>query len=291
MVTKNAWDTKYPAEVPDGCTAIQTTTAYGTLCGGTTSTGPIQNAGTGTSSQALTANGSSSLPTWQAFTGGLFSVVTQVFTTNGTYTPTSGMQYCIVELVGGGGGSGGLPNTPVGWVSCMGGGGAGGYSRKTIDAATVGASQAITVGSGGAGGTPGSTTGSTGGTTSFGAIFSATGGAGSTGSGISMQTTASAGGLGGLGSGGDINTRGGCGEFSLAWVWLHPNGNDYSAAHPGIGGQTFFGGSSITSGGGVSFPGRSYGAGGAGSSTSVTAPVAGAAGFAGICIITEFVFA
>jgi len=36
------------------------------------------------------------------------SVVMQVITITGTYTPTAGMQYCIIEVVGGGGGSGAL---------------------------------------------------------------------------------------------------------------------------------------------------------------------------------------
>ena len=29
-----------------------------------------------------------------------FSIVTQVFTSNGTYTPTTGMLYCVAEVVG-----------------------------------------------------------------------------------------------------------------------------------------------------------------------------------------------
>ena len=56
------------------------------------------------------------------------------------------------------------------------GGGAGGFARKKITAATIGASQSVTAGGGG---TAGSTSaGGTGGTSSFGAIVSATGGAG-----------------------------------------------------------------------------------------------------------------
>src|SRR5690348_18057600 len=35
-----------------------------------------------------------------------FSVVTQVFTSSGTYTPTAGMLYCKVRIVGGGGAGG-----------------------------------------------------------------------------------------------------------------------------------------------------------------------------------------
>lgn len=51
--------------VTDGGTGLSSTTAYGTLTGGTTSTGAFQNAGTGTSGQFLRSNGASALPTWQ----------------------------------------------------------------------------------------------------------------------------------------------------------------------------------------------------------------------------------
>lgn len=41
-------------------------TAYSVICGGTTSTGALQNvSGTGSSGQVLTSNGASALPTWQ----------------------------------------------------------------------------------------------------------------------------------------------------------------------------------------------------------------------------------
>ncbi len=53
-----------PLVVPSGGTGIATTTAYGVICGGTTSTGILQNAGTGTSGQILTSAGSAALPTW-----------------------------------------------------------------------------------------------------------------------------------------------------------------------------------------------------------------------------------
>lgn len=55
--------------VADGGTGLSTlTTAYGVVCAGTTATGPLQNAGTGTTGQVLTSNGSSAIPTWQATT-------------------------------------------------------------------------------------------------------------------------------------------------------------------------------------------------------------------------------
>lgn len=54
-----------PVTVARGGTGVTSTTAYGVLTGGTTSTGAFQNTGTGTSGQFLRSNGSSALPTWQ----------------------------------------------------------------------------------------------------------------------------------------------------------------------------------------------------------------------------------
>ena len=52
--------------VPGGGTGISTTTAYGLIAAGTTSTGNFQQvSGTGTSGQLLTSNGAGALPTWQ----------------------------------------------------------------------------------------------------------------------------------------------------------------------------------------------------------------------------------
>lgn len=55
-----------PVTVPYGGTGIDTTTAYGVLCGGTTATNPLQNPGAGTANQAFISNGAAALPTWQS---------------------------------------------------------------------------------------------------------------------------------------------------------------------------------------------------------------------------------
>ncbi len=138
---------------------------------------------------------------------GISQVVTQVFTSSGTYTPTTGMVYCVIENLGAGAGAGGAANGVN--AAAGGGGGAGGYARLTADAATIGASQSVTIGAGGAGGT-GNANGTSGGTTSVGALVSATGGAGGVGS-ASVVSGMANGGLGGVGSGGDFNSTGGSG--------------------------------------------------------------------------------
>ena len=51
--------------VAQGDTGLTSTTAYGVLCGGTSTTGNLQNTGAGTTNYVLTSNGSSALPTWQ----------------------------------------------------------------------------------------------------------------------------------------------------------------------------------------------------------------------------------
>jgi len=56
-----------PLPVSDGGTGRTSATAYGVLCGGTTSTGAQQSiASVGTSGQVLTSNGAGALPTFQS---------------------------------------------------------------------------------------------------------------------------------------------------------------------------------------------------------------------------------
>jgi hypothetical protein len=100
----------------------------------------------------------------------------QVFSTPGTatYTPTTGMAFVLVEVQSGGGGGGGcaFPSPGQSSVSCAGQGGH--YGRGFFSAATVGASQTITVGAGGTAGAAGGSaggSGSAGGQSSFGALI------------------------------------------------------------------------------------------------------------------------
>lgn len=210
--------------------------------------------------------------------GGSFSsVVSRVYTSNDTYTPTTGMEYCIVECVGGGGGGGG---TASGTDNNAPGGGAGGYCRAVLDAATVGASQIVTIGAGGAGAANASASGTTGGNTTFGAILTANGG---TGGGLLSAGNRDAG-VGGTASGGDINITG------------MQGGNYTNSKLPsGIGGSTIYGaggGNSFTNntGGEAGKNGSGYGSGGSGAlSGSAAGDLAGGDGASGIVIITEYV--
>lgn len=196
----------------------------------------------------------------------------QVFTGSGTYTPTPGMDYCIIECRGGGGAAGGASVNPL----CVtAGGGQGGYARKFASAATIGASKSVTVGTGGTGNS--ASTGNGGGTTSVGAIVSASGGTGGA-SGIGANVPA-LGGQGGTGSSGDINLRGQAGTNACTGATI---ANNMGGVGGGEGGgqagilTTNVGQAGVNGGGG----------GGSGSSGSNQL---GASGGDGYVIIVEFI--
>lgn len=104
----------------------------------------------------------------------------QTFTASGTYTPTSGMRYCDILCVGGGAGGGGAAGSS-GQSGAGSGGGGGLFAKKIASAATIGASQTVTIGAGGNGGAAGNNNGSNGSDTSVGSICVAKGGSGGQG--------------------------------------------------------------------------------------------------------------
>jgi hypothetical protein len=212
-------------------------------------------------------------------------VTIQTFTSNGTYTPTSGMLSAFIEIVGGGGG-GGASGTTTGSQQLAGGGGGGGeYASGVFSAATIGASQAVTIGAAGAGGV--GANGSAGGNSSVGALISANGGSG----GIAMLSGGAvqyaAGGAGGTGgAGGSFRTKGqagGGGVMAAGSVF-------YSGT--GAPGQFSGGAASISSlsGSNAGNASSGRGGGGGGAITGLTsAGATGGAGTAGTVIITEYV--
>jgi len=211
--------------------------------------------------------------------------VVQVFTSTGTYTPTPGMKYCTVEIVGGGAGGGGAAASSAVQSAAGGGGGAGAYVRQTFSASTIGANQSVAIGAAGLAGanTPG--TGGAGGNTVFGAIIQANGGLGGALCNAGILGSVS-GGLGGIGvASGDFGITGMAGGAGLSIF------SSTGLVISGAGGSSYFGGGARSvpfSSVGVN--GTSYGGGGSGgASTTGTAAVAGGAGFKGICVITEYV--
>jgi hypothetical protein len=268
--------------------ATQNTTEYAVLAGGASD--GVTSLSLGSTGQFLTSQGAGAYPIWTSGGGGgggigFAQVNVQVFTSSGTYTPSANMLYCIVELVGGGGGGGGSLSTTYGGVGA--GGGGGGYSRKLLSAASIGASQTVTIGAGGNGGTPGNS-GGNGSSTLFGSIFQANGGNGGTSTPGGAGTSVIYGATGGTATGGDINIVGSSGGSASY-------GN--SVAHvSGYGGFSIYGGSApqvyaiSNPQNRDGFDGLSYGGGGSGSSSySSGSNNTGGAGADGVCIITEFI--
>lgn len=211
-------------------------------------------------------------------------VVTQVFTASGTYTPTSGMLYAIIECVGGGGGGGAadgiLTNNYGG-----GGGGAGSYSRKYVTAADIGASKAVTVGTAAAGGTTPGNNGAAGTDVSVGVLCVGKGGSGGLGCNGTAIPSGGAGGVAGTGDVTSAGQRGFPSSLSQVTTFFDFGGSGGSSAF-GSGGE---GGSRFTAGATAGNAATGYGAGGGGAyAVNSTSDAAGGNGSPGIVIITEF---
>lgn len=204
-----------------------------------------------------------------------FVLRTQVFSASGTYTPNANLLYCEVISTGGGGG-GGSGSASSSTRGC-GGGGAGATCIEVFSAATIGASQAVTIGAGGA-------AESAGGNTTFGAFHTANGGAAGTSIHYGNSAT-NAGGAGGTATGGDINISGGDGHDGA--------GIDTSGAFGGNGGSSYWGGGGrggrcVSSGHENGNAGTAYGSGGGGGASTSASTGTGGAGKAGVVYIREY---
>jgi hypothetical protein len=208
----------------------------------------------------------------------LFALNVQTFTTSGTYTPTAGMQYCIIEAWSGGGGGGGAAAAGVGEATFGAGGGTSGYSRLLTTAATIGASQTVTISSGGTGGIAGANPGGNSGTTSVGVLCVANGG-------IGGGPSNSVGGNGGAVGTGDIAAPG---TYGLAGYLSTINTVSVLA---GQGGSTLIGsGGNTRTSSGTGNSASGFGAGGAGGlSAGGGGTQAGGDGAPGFIIITEYI--
>lgn len=207
--------------------------------------------------------------------------VINIYTSTGanTWTKPSGLKYVIVEVMGAGGGGGGENTT-----GAASGGGGGGYSKKIIPAATLGATETATVGSGGLGGV-GDNDGVAGGTSTFGAHATGNGGAGGLRTSGGLRVL---GGVGGTGTGGTENISGQSGfdgynlNISTVSLFSGIGGNSYL----GNGGQGF-----VTIPANAGLDGRNgtgYGGGGSGVLATATGGTTGGNGANGIIIVTEY---
>lgn len=212
------------------------------------------------------------------------SIKMQIFSANGTYTPSDGMRYCMVEAVGAGGGGGGSDGSSAD-IYCGVGGGGGGYTRRVLVRDQIGTAQTVTIGVGGTGGT-GQNNGTDGSNTSLGtSLVVAVGGEGGIWAGFTQAPSYPA--NGGIAwTGGDsatVTIKGGTGD---------PGTYDTTQATPinyGKAGDSFFAqGPHSNRGVGNGYDGEK-GAGGAGALSYNTATdYTGGSGGDGYMVITEF---
>lgn len=242
--------------------------------------------GIGTSGNQLQTGGAGTLPTWAVGSGaGITSINVQTFTTSGTYTPTAGMKYCIVEVVGGGGAGGGCPTTGSGQYSGGAGGGGGEYAKGIYNSVTIGSSQIVTIGSGGLGVI--GANGNSGNTTSFGSLITANGGAAGQAAGPNSQIVSGGYPGGSGGSGGYFRTPGN--PSGPIYYDFYSVGGVIAASN---GGSSFYGTSGIFQfGGNNGGNGGGYGGGGSGTVNGPSSGISykGGNGSSGICIVTEFI--
>ncbi len=208
------------------------------------------------------------------------------YTSNATYTPSSGTIGVLIEMCGSGGGGGGSQNSTVGTS-----GGAGGYIKQYLTAAEIGASLALVVPAGGGGGgtnaagTAGTAT--TVSTPSNVIVLTANGGSG--GSAGSNTTNGMNSGV----NGGTASVSTG----SVTYTGLYIQGGGSGAAfintdcigsqpgHNALGNTV----RSISGGGFTQDSGFGYGSGGGGACSNASGGNrSGNAGTSGVVFITEF---
>jgi hypothetical protein len=185
-----------------------------------------------------------------------------------TWTKPAGLKYVVVEVQAAGGGGAGYDTDGTDGPATSGSGG--GYCKKLIAAASLGATETVTIGTNGTGGNSASTatSGTNGSNTTFGSHVTAGGGVGATANSSTIPA-------GGTATGGDLNIPGGSGSSS------RDSTNSGLESH---GGDSFLGkGSKVRVNQAVS--GVGYGYGGAGGSDT---PVNGQAGAPAIVVVTEY---
>ncbi|EFC1527459.1 phage tail protein [Escherichia coli] len=206
----------------------------------------------------------------------------QVFKSSGTYVPTQGTKFIIVEIVGGGGAGGGCQVGYPNNAACGGGGMSGEYVKARVDNPAV---TTVTIGYGGTG--VSASVGAPGGTTSFGNTIIAKGGLGGN---VLAEGTAP----------GVVGPYGAYTEPGFTGANIIGSGSGYSSpgvrysgslAMGGPGGDSILGagaGSQAIVGEGINANGHGGGGGGACVYGGATQQRAGGSGMAGIAIIWEY---
>lgn len=256
------------------------------------------NLGLGTAAVVATGTSGATIPllnsanTWSAtqsfgavtavgtltgFTGRLINI--RVFSSGGTYTPTTGTAAVYVKVQAGGGAGGGTPLTNASQVAAGSGGTAGAYAEGYYTSSFSGIT--LTIGAAGAG--VSGAAGAAGGTTSFGALLSCPGGGGGNVGSAATSTFV---------TGAASNTAACTGTALISRVGQQ-GGQSMVIAGPvsrsGDGGPSVFAGSVLGLwGGGTGLIGL-LGSGGSGANAGIsTAAQAGATGGAGLIEVFEY---
>lgn len=193
-----------------------------------------------------------------------------IFTASGTYTPSAGLLFAEVEVIGGGGGGATGSSS-----NAAGGGAAGAYCKAILSAATIGASQTVTVGAGGAAGVSAGNGGSGGSPSSFGSIIVCGGGGGG-------SLTASTLTIGQPSGGGSVTTSP-AGAIAVGGAFGRYGFGSSSVAVGGDGASTIYSSGANGAGTGAGSTGSGFGGGGGGSHTNT-----GGVGRPGVVIVTEY---
>lgn len=259
-----------------GGTGVNNGASTFTMGGSHTLSGAFASTFTFTNTTSVTFPTSGTLAT----TANVITQVTkQTFSASGTYTPTANMKYCVIEAWGGGGAGGSTATAGATGILIGAGGGAGGYSRTVATAATVGASQTVTIGAAGTPGTAGANPGGNGGDTSVGTICIGKGGTGG-------GTAGNPGGAGGVAGTGDLTGTGMPGQGGASQTI------NTVSVQAGEGGSTLVGGGAVGAIGSHTNgnAGTGFGSGGSGGiSGNAGGTTQGGAGTGGYIFITEYI--
>lgn len=238
----------------------------------------------GTTGLATFADGITSSGTNTGFIGRLINV--QIFSSSGTYTPTTGTASVVITVQGSGGGGGGAATTTSGQTAAAGGGGSGSYAKARFTSGFTGGI-AVTVPSGGAGGTAGANNGTAGSAASIGSLISCSGGM--AGAGAAAATSA-----GYVAGGGRSAT---CTITGAAETLANLGGNvglygivlSSTSSLSGAGGNSLLGDAGgQTVGNNAGLAGAGCGSGGSGGVTTVGSAVAGGNGAAACVEVDEY---
>lgn len=210
---------------PDGAVSINGTPVGDVLSGGSIDV-------------PVTLDGATASGTW---TGSAYDIAKQAnilreYTAGATWNKPAGLKELFVLVAGAGGGGGGAGRR-AGAITGASGGGGGAVRWLRIDAASLSASEVISIGAGGVGGPGGTviagTAGGSGGSTSFGSFITAAGGSGGGTSATSGAITGGAGGTtagirfflpGAAGGNASANSDGSAGTNGWAQTTAGPGG-------------------------------------------------------------------